>query len=96
MPSPRVRARLAVASRVLAALAGGYALAAGFTSTVALLVGSPREEAALVGAVPSFLILTGAIVWAAAAPSATRAWLGIGAPAILLGLATWWLRSAAA
>jgi len=81
----------AVASRTLAALGGGYALAAFFTTTVALLARAPREEAAHLGAVPSYLIFAGAIVWAFAARTAARAWLGLGLPAAALALLTWWL-----
>jgi len=84
---------LAIASRAVAGLVGGYALAAFFATTVALLSGGSQTEAALAGAVPSFLVLTGAILWAFAARSALRAWLGIGVPALLLAGATWWLKS---
>lgn len=85
------RDRLAVASRAAAGILGGYALAAFFTTTVALLSRAPREEAALLGAVPSFLLFALAIVWAFAARTATRAWAGIGLPALALAALTWWL-----
>lgn len=84
---------LAIASRALAGLAGGYALAAFFATTLALLSGGGRAEAAHAGAVPSFLVLTAAILWAFAARSALRAWLGIILPTLLLACATWWLKN---
>lgn len=85
------RHRLAVAARIAAAALGGYALAAFFTTTIALLVRTPREEAAALGAVPSFLLFAGAVVWAFAARTTARAWLGIGLPALALAAVTWWL-----
>lgn len=85
------RHRLAVASRALAAIAGGYALAAFFATTVALLARAPREEAAYLGAVPSFLVFAGAAIWAFVARTALRAWLDIGLPALALAATTWWL-----
>lgn len=87
---------LAVASRALVALGGGYALAAFFTTTVALLARAPREEAAYLGAVPSFLVLAGAIVWAFTARTVLRAWLGILIPLLALAATTAWLSRAAA
>jgi len=85
------RHRLAVSARTVAALGGGYALAAFFTTTVALLARAPREEAAYLGAVPSFLVFAGAIVWAFAARTVLRAWLGIALPTLALAALTWWL-----
>lgn len=85
------RDRTAIAARAVAGLGGGYALAACFSTTVALLVRTPREEAAFLGAVPSFLLLAGAVIWAFSARTVTRAWLGIGLPALVLAALTWWL-----
>lgn len=86
----------AVASRAIAGILGGYALAAFFTTTVALLARAPREEAALLGAVPSFLVFAAAIVWAFVARTAARAWAGIGLPLLVLATLTWWLSRSAA
>ncbi len=80
-----------MAARVVAGIAGGYALAAFFSTTVALLVRTPREEAALLGAVPSFLVFAAAIVWAFTARSVARAWAGIGLPIAVFAVLTWWL-----
>lgn len=95
-PATGWRHRLAVGSRTVAAIVGGYVLAALFTTTVALLAHAPREEAALLGAVPSFLIFAGAIIWAFTARTAGRAWAGIALPTLILAALTWWLTRSAA
>lgn len=86
------RSRLRVLARVLAAVLGGYALAALSAVAVALLYRAPREEAVLAASLPAFLVYAGAVLWAFAARSAVRAWLGIGVPAVLLGALVWWLK----
>ena len=83
--------RLSVASRLVAAVVGGYALAAFFTTTVALLAPTPREEAAYLAGVPSFLVFAAAIVWSFATRTAARAWLGVALPLAAAAFATWWL-----
>jgi len=91
------RHRFAVASRVLAAVAGGYALAAGFTIAAALALRElPREEAVMLATLPSFMIWAGAVVWVFSARTALRAWVGVLVPGVLCTLAIWWLRSGGA
>ena len=91
------RHRFAVASRVLAAVGGGYALAAGFTIATALaLRGLPREEAVMLATLPSFLIWAGAVVWVFSARTALHAWVGVLVPGIGCALAIWWLCSGGA
>jgi hypothetical protein len=91
------RHRFTVASRVLAAIAGGYALAAGFTVATALaLRGLPREEAVMLATLPSFLIWAGAVVWVFSARTALYAWVGVLVPGVGCALAIWWLRSGGA
>jgi hypothetical protein len=88
------RYRLAVGSRVLAALGGGYALAAGFTVALALaLRDQPREEAFFLATMPSFLIWAGVVVWSFSARTALRAWAGVALPGVIVALAIWFLRS---
>jgi lipopolysaccharide export LptBFGC system permease protein LptF len=94
-PSP-ARHRLAVASRALAAIVGGYALAAFCTTALALALRTPREEAALLATLPSFLLYAGAILWAFAARRAWQAWAGILVPTLIAAGITWWLRGGAA
>lgn len=98
-PAParsRTRYRLAVASRTLAATAGGYALAASFATAGALLVRGPAEEAVMAAAVPSYLLFVGAVLWAFLASTATRAWLGVALPTLAALTLTWWLTRGAA
>ena len=70
-----------MASRVLAALAGGYALAA--LASVALSLGLPplagtaRSEAVLAGTLWSFVVYVVAVIWAFVARTAWRAWAGL-------------------
>lgn len=86
--------RWSVASRALAAIAGGYAL----TSLIVLLlslalpwVGVSQAEAVLASTILSFLIYTAIIMAVFHARSAGRAWallIGAGVP---LGLVVWLL-----
>jgi hypothetical protein len=86
--------RLSVASRTLAALAGGYTVTALLATTIALFDRhAPREEAIAAGTTPAFLTFAGCIVWSFAASTATRAWLGVGIPGGVLALLVWRLRS---
>lgn len=76
-------ARWRLASRCLAAALGGYALAN--TLPVALVAPSSlaRVDAALVALQLSFVVYTGAVVWAFAARSAALAWAGLALAALL-------------
>jgi hypothetical protein len=78
--------RWGVASRVVAASAGGYLLAASSSVALALASGRPAGEGAHLGILPSFLVWTGAVVWAFSARTAARAWLGVIAPALLVAV----------
>ena len=82
--APGGRSRWSVASRALAALAGGYLLAA--VSTVALALATDAPAEAYHAALPGFVLHVGAAVWAFAAPSATRAWAGILLPTLVCAL----------
>lgn len=88
-PRPRSSAsgryRLAVASRSLAAIVGGYACAAAFAVALAAALPLSRSEAVLWGTMLSFLIWSLAAIWAFTARSASRAWLGILLPAAVFG-----------
>lgn len=80
------RYRLGVASRALAAIAGGYAVAGLASALMALFLPLSRSEATLTGMLLSFAVYTGAVLWVFAAPTAWRAWGGLAAAALLLGL----------
>ncbi|WP_095154507.1 DUF3649 domain-containing protein [Pseudomonas sp. Irchel 3E13] len=89
--------RMAVASRCLAALLGGYLLAAMASVCFSLLLPIPRAEAVLSGMMLSFLFYLGAFIWVFAARSAWLAWFGVLAPSALLGVInglTWWVTNA--
>lgn len=81
-PSPR----LALISRIVAAVIGGYALASVFSIFLSYLLPSELPEAVLGATLFSFAIYTAAIIWVFAAASAARAWLGLLIPATLMGL----------
>jgi hypothetical protein len=79
--APAAAWRWSVASRVLAAGLGGYAVAALATSALTLLLVRTglmaRADAVLWMSLASFALYTVAALWVFAARSATRAWLGL-------------------
>ncbi|SCX70917.1 DUF3649 domain-containing protein [Variovorax sp. EL159] len=85
-----VRYRLSVASRAIAAIAGGYGVAALSAAVLALCLpaafGMARSEAAMTGTLASFLVFALAVLWVFAARSAWRAWSGLVIAAVPLGL----------
>ncbi|MCQ9617542.1 DUF3649 domain-containing protein [Paenalcaligenes niemegkensis] len=84
---------VALFSRVVAALFGGYGLAA-LSSIAAVALPIARSEAVFVGMLGSFIVYAGAVVWVFAVKTAVRAWLGLLVVALPLGLAAWpvWAR----
>ena len=94
--SPRTsvpaRYRVAVVSRLLAATLGGYTLTALLVSCVAQCLTMARAESVLAASLPAFLIFTATILWAFAARSASKAWLGLIAPCLALAACLFWLR----
>lgn len=84
-----MRWRLAVASRVLAAVIGGYVLASLASVCLAyflpLLFQSSRAEAAVLSMTLSFLFYLPAVLWCFACRTALRAWLGLLVPSAILG-----------
>ena len=85
--------RLAVTSRVLAAVLGGYIVAALASVSLTLWVPMARADAVVTGMMTSFLAYLGAVIWCFACRSAWRAWLGLIVPSLVLaaisGLAYW-------
>ena len=77
-----------VASRIVAAVGGGYALAA-LLSVAAVALPVSKPQSVLTGMLLSFLVHAAAVIWAFAARSATRAWAGLLLAAIPLLLAAW-------
>jgi hypothetical protein len=78
--------RLAVTSRSLAALLGGYLLASMVSVCVALLAPMSQVDAALTGMMLSFVFYLLAFLWCFACRSAWRAWLGVLLPSLVLGV----------
>jgi len=82
---PRKLLWLDALSRVAAATLGGYILTYSFTACLTLLLPVPKTEAVLTAAMFSFILYTGAILWAFAASTPWRAWIGLLAPAAGFG-----------
>jgi len=93
MDATAVSYRLAVASRVLAAVFGGYLLATLASVCMALLLPMPRADAVVSAMMTSFLVYLVAVLWCFACRSAWRAWSGLMVPSLILaalcGLAYW-------
>lgn len=80
-----------VASRSLAAIVGGYAIAAAAATLLALVLPATRSEAVLIGMLAGIVVCACAALWAFAARTALRAWLGIAMPTAAMALACWGL-----
>lgn len=77
--------RLAVASRVAAAVLGGYAFATVVGVFLSRTLPMTRADAVLAATLASFGLYAVAAIWVFAARSATRAWLGLLLPMAVLG-----------
>ncbi|MBT9514723.1 MAG: DUF3649 domain-containing protein [Acidovorax sp.] len=94
------RYRLAIASRAVAAVGGGYALAAGFAAALSLGLAQfmPRVEAVLTATMLAWVMYAIAAGWAFYARTAWGAWGGTLLPALVLGacaMAPQWMKAAA-
>lgn len=83
--------RLNVLSRITAAVFGGYAMSQAVSIAVAAILPISRGEGVLSAMILSFAIYTVAIIWAFAARTATRAWLGLLLPILILALPVWFI-----
>ncbi|VVO67255.1 hypothetical protein PS870_01099 [Pseudomonas fluorescens] len=85
--------RLAVTSRVLAAVLGGYIVAALASVSLSSWLPMARAEAVVTGMMSSFLAYLIAVLWCFVCRSAWRAWFGLIVASLLLaavsGLANW-------
>lgn len=77
--------RLAVASRAVAAIVGGYALTALAITALAIFLPLSRAEASMTATLLSFLIYGCVVIWVFATRTAWRAWAGIIGPGVVLG-----------
>jgi len=88
--SASFRYRLGVASRAVAAIAGGYGVAALFAAALAVCLpaafGTARSEAVMTGTLASFIVFALAVMWVFAARTAWRAWSGLAVAAVPPGL----------
>ena len=78
----------------MSAVLGGYALANTLPVVLVAIVafgfgGMARSDAVLLAMQISFVVYTGAVMWAFAARSPRAAWVGLGVPALLAGLVAW-------
>lgn len=88
--------RLAVASRVVAAALGGYALTSAATVLLALVWPAPQTQAMLWASMLSFAIYSVVVIWVFMARSATRAWVGVVSITAVLAALAWLLKSGGA
>jgi len=72
----QARHRMDIASRLVLAVGGGYALAALASASLALALPLPRAQAVLAATMLSFALYCALAVWAFCAASAGRAWKG--------------------
>lgn len=71
------RYRWRVASRVLAAVVGGYALTSAGTVLLALAWPLPKAEAVMASTMLSFALYAGVLVWIFAVRCLCTVWLGL-------------------
>ncbi|UFH48616.1 DUF3649 domain-containing protein [Pseudomonas sp. KNUC1026] len=77
--------RLAVTSRILASLFGGYLVASLVSLCVSWGLPMVRLQAVITGMMVSFVVWLLVVIWCFACSSALRAWLGVGLCALLSG-----------
>lgn len=94
--SEPTRYRWAVASRVAAAIFGGYALVSALTVLLALVWPLPQAQALMASTMLSFTLYTVVVIWVFATRSATRAWVGLLAGTLVATSLCWLLRGGAA
>lgn len=76
-----------IASRILAALFGGYALAYGFTAFFSVYLPLARADRVVFASLLCFAVWTAAVIYVFAARSALRAWSLLLGTTLLLCLA---------
>lgn len=76
-----------IVSRVLAALAGGYALAYAVTAFLAVYLPLARPDRVVFSSLGSFAVWTAVVIYVFAARSTTRVWLLLIGLSAVLGLA---------
>ncbi|MDZ5433521.1 DUF3649 domain-containing protein [Pseudomonas fluorescens] len=89
-PTLPVSYRLAVTSRVLAAVLGGYLITSLASVCLTLWVPMARAEAVVTGMMSSFVVYLLAVIWCFACRTAWRAWFGLIVPCLLLVAVSGW------
>jgi hypothetical protein len=74
---------MAIVSRVLAAIFGGYLLANVIAIALSYVLPGSRADGVLVAMFISFIIYAGAVVWVFTARTAWVAWLGLLIPGLV-------------
>jgi len=96
-PTLPISYRLAVTSRVLAAVFGGYLVTALASVCLTLWAPMARTDAVVTGMMSSFVVYLLAVIWCFACRTAWRAWFGLIVPSVILaaaaGLAYWMERA---
>ena len=89
--------RLAVTSRALAAVLGGYLMASLAAVCLALWLPTSRADAVITGMMSSFVFYLLAVLWCFACRTAWCAWCGVMLPsalfATLAGVGVWMART---
>ncbi|MGE8617328.1 MAG: DUF3649 domain-containing protein [Achromobacter spanius] len=80
-----MRYRMAVFSRAVAAILGGYALASAAAACLAVWLPMGRADAVTTAQMLSFVVYACGVIWVFATRNAWRAWGGILVPTLLLG-----------
>ena len=83
------RYRLAVLSRIVAAVLGGYVFATSVAILLSRAIPLPRAESALTGQLLGFVLYACAVVWAFAAKRAQWAWGGLLIVSLACGAVAW-------
>lgn len=83
------RERLAITSRSLAAIAGGYLLANLFVPAFTRVIPMAPRDASQLALMLSFIVFALAVIWAFACRDALRAWAGILFPTAICALILW-------
>ena len=89
--------RLAVTSRVLAAVFGGYLVTTLASVCLTLWAPMARTEAVVTGMMSSFVVYLLAVIWCFACRSAWRAWFGLIVTGLVLAAAAgrgYWMERA--
>lgn len=90
-----VSQRMAVGSRVLAALIGGYVFTSATVVLVSVLWPGSMAQGVFWATMLSFLLYAAAVIWTFTARTATRAWAGLLGAALACAALAWLLRQGA-